>query len=87
MSYRQVRDLADKATRRRIRRLSSFPESAGKAPHLSDARCVEQHQSGKFILLSLFFKLGNARANNPMLATNPPEENKYIVRDICKGPI
>ena len=38
--YRQVRDVADKAARRRIRRLGLNPESAGKAPHLSGARGV-----------------------------------------------
>jgi len=38
--YRQARDLADKATRRRIRRWGQNPESAGNAPHLSGARGV-----------------------------------------------
>ena len=38
--YRQGRDLAEKATRRRIRRWGRLPESAGKAPHLSGARGV-----------------------------------------------
>jgi len=38
--YRQGRDVADKATRCRIRRWDRLPESAGKRPHLSGARGV-----------------------------------------------
>ena len=38
--YRQGRDLADKATRRRIRRLRLNLESVGERPHLSGARGV-----------------------------------------------
>jgi hypothetical protein len=38
--YRQGRDLAGKATRRRIRRLGLNPESVGECPHLSGARGV-----------------------------------------------
>ena len=38
--YRQARDLADKATRRRIRRWGRIPESVGECPHLSGARGV-----------------------------------------------
>jgi hypothetical protein len=38
--YRQGRDLADKTTRRRIRRWGQSPESVGKSPHLSGARGV-----------------------------------------------
>ena len=40
LRYRQGRELAEKATRRRIRRWGRFPESAGSAPHLSGARGV-----------------------------------------------
>ena len=36
--YRQGRDLAGKATRRRIRRWGLNPESVGECPHLSGAR-------------------------------------------------
>lgn len=35
--YRQVRELAEKATRRRIRRWDRVPESVGEIPHLSGA--------------------------------------------------
>ncbi len=35
--YRQARDLADKTTRRRIRRWRLNPESAAERPHLSGA--------------------------------------------------
>jgi hypothetical protein len=38
--YRQGRELADKATRRRIRRWGRDPESVGESPHLSGARGV-----------------------------------------------
>ena len=40
--YRQARELADKATRRRIRHLGLNPESVGECPHLSGARGVGQ---------------------------------------------
>jgi hypothetical protein len=40
--YRQGRDLADKATRRRTCRWCRSPESAGSRPHLSGARGVGQ---------------------------------------------
>jgi hypothetical protein len=40
--YRQGRDLADKATRRRIRRWGLNPESVGECPHLSGARGVSR---------------------------------------------
>ena len=38
--YRQARELADKATRRRIRRLGPLPRKCGPRPHLSGARGV-----------------------------------------------
>jgi len=38
--YRQVRDLAKKTTRCRIRRCGRIPESVGESPHLSGARDV-----------------------------------------------
>jgi hypothetical protein len=40
--YRQGRDLAEKATRCRIRRWGQNPESVGECPHLSDALGVRQ---------------------------------------------
>jgi hypothetical protein len=40
--YRQGRDLADGATRRRIRRWDRLPESAAERPHLSGARGVRR---------------------------------------------
>ncbi|MDO9130144.1 MAG: hypothetical protein Q7U34_09790 [Anaerolineales bacterium] len=40
--YRQGRELADSAARRRIRRLGLNPESVGESPHLSGARGVGQ---------------------------------------------
>ena len=40
--YRQGRDVAGKATRRRIRRWGLNPESAAERPHLSGARGVGQ---------------------------------------------
>jgi len=43
--YRQGQDLADKATRRRIRRWSRLPESVGECPHLSGARGVGRSSS------------------------------------------
>jgi hypothetical protein len=38
--YRQGRDVAGKAARRRIRRWGKNPESVGERPHLSGARGV-----------------------------------------------
>jgi hypothetical protein len=38
--YRQGRELADKATKRQIRRWGQNPESVGESPHLSGARGV-----------------------------------------------
>jgi hypothetical protein len=52
--YRQGRDLADKTTRRRIRRWGRFPESAAERPHLSGAT----YQPGKAGL----FSIGNRAA-------------------------
>jgi len=46
--YRQGRDLADEATRRRIRRWGLNPESVGECPHLSGAT----YQPGKAGLFS-----------------------------------
>jgi hypothetical protein len=40
--YRQGRDVADKTTRRQIRRWGQKPESADERPHLSGARGVGQ---------------------------------------------
>jgi hypothetical protein len=58
--YRQARDLADKTTRRRIRRWGQNPESVGECPHLSGARGVGRILQGDFdfeldILLTFLF--------------------------------
>jgi hypothetical protein len=49
--YRQGRDLADKATRRRIRRWGRDLESAAERPHLSGARGVGLVLQDDFILV------------------------------------
>ncbi len=41
--YRQARDLAEKAARRRIRRWGRSPESVGERPHLSGSIMQEGH--------------------------------------------
>jgi len=41
--YRQGRDMAGKAARRRIRRLGPLPRKCGQRPHVSGARGVSPH--------------------------------------------
>jgi len=61
--YRQGRELADKATRRRIRLLGPLTESAAERPHLSGARGVGRILQDGFelgILFSLHISVGGS---------------------------
>ena len=60
--YRQGRELAGKATRRRIRRWELNPESVGESPHLSGARGV-----GQVLQDGFEFELGQYYLSGPQL--------------------
>lgn len=66
--YRQVRDLAGKTTRRRIRRWGQNPESVGESPHLSGGRGVGQVLQGGFDFDIFTSYIGGLHSNSGLRA-------------------